>query len=160
MGAQSGPPKPLPSTSSVGHTAAGRKERKKKLGIKDSGNNRYRWGETKDTTMEKGNHETKGGNEQERGGVCTNRMQPGGFPHVPAQVLSRRSPCPGYSHELPDHVPGDELDGLWLVVQAQGSESFPNGMLISEQYYGAIALVQGLWGQEGQFEAGHSTSCW
>lgn len=74
--------------------------------------------------------------------------------HRPAQVLSRsagweeRAPCPGHSHELPDHVPGDELDGLWLVVQAQGSESFLNGMLISEQHDGAVILGQGLWGQE------------
>lgn len=75
-------------------------------------------------------------------------------PRVWAQVLSRsagwdgRAPRPGYSHELPDHVLGDELDGLWLVVQARGSESFPSGMLFLEQHDGPVALGQGLWGHK------------
>lgn len=50
-----------------------------------------------------------------------------------------------YSHELSDHVPGDELDGLWLSIQAQSSESFLKGMLISEQHNGAVTLALG-WG--------------
>lgn len=56
---------------------------------------------------------------------------------------------PGYSHELPNHVSGDKLNGLWLVVPAQSSESFLNGMLISEQHDGAVDLGQGLWVQKG-----------
>lgn len=80
-------------------------------------------------------------------------MRPGGFPHLYAEVLSGKALCARYSHELPDHVPGDELDGLWLVVQGQGSESFPNGMLISEQHDGAVALGQRLWCQEGQLKS-------
>lgn len=68
-------------------------------------------------------------------------------PHLPTQVLRKRAPpCPGYSHQLPDHVPGDELDSLRLVVQAQGRESFPNGVLISEEHDGAVTLGQGLGG--------------
>lgn len=80
-------------------------------------------------------------------------MRPGGFPHLYTEVLSGKALCARYSHELPDHVPGDELDGLWLVVQAQGSEIFPNGMLISEQHNGAVALGQRLWCQEGQLKS-------
>lgn len=60
---------------------------------------------------------------------------------------------PGYSHEFSDHVPGDDLDGLWLVVRAQTSESFLHGMFISEQYDGAVTLGQGLWVQQGQIRS-------
>lgn len=52
------------------------------------------------------------------------------------------------SHEFSHHVPGDELDGLWLVVQAQASESFPDGMLISQQHNGTVTLALG-WGLGG-----------
>lgn len=67
---------------------------------------------------------------------------------------------PGYSHEFSDQVPGDELDGLWLVLQGQSREGFLNGTLISEQHDGAVALGQGLWVQKDSLEAGHLTSCW
>lgn len=61
--------------------------------------------------------------------------------------------APGHSHELPDQVPGDELDGLRLVLQAQGSETLPNGMLISEEHDGTVTLGQRLQGQEGQLRS-------
>lgn len=88
-------------------------------------------------------------------------------PHFPAQVLSAGAAGtrgqglgPGYSHEFSDQVPGDELDGLWLVLQGQSRESFLNGMLISEQHDGAVALGRGLWVQKDSLEASHLTSCW
>lgn len=67
---------------------------------------------------------------------------------------------PGYSQEFPDHVPGDELDGLWLVFQAQGSESLPNGMLILKEHDGAVALGLRLWGQEGQLRSWSAHILW
>lgn len=67
--------------------------------------------------------------------------------------MGRQALCPEYSHEFPDHVSGDELDGLWLVLQAQGRERLPNGMLISEEHDGAVALGLRLWGQEGQLRS-------
>lgn len=55
---------------------------------------------------------------------------------------------PGHSHELPDQVPGDELDGLRLVLQGQRRERLLNGTLVSEQHDGAVALGRGLWVQK------------
>lgn len=70
-----------------------------------------------------------------------------------AQLSAALGLGPGYSHEFPNHVPGDELDGLQLVVQAQSSESFLSGMLISEQYDGSVTLGQGLWVQQRQLRS-------
>lgn len=47
------------------------------------------------------------------------------------------------------------------MVQAQGRESFPNGVLISEEHDGAVTLGQGLGGvRKDSLEAGHPTSGW
>lgn len=93
-------------------------------------------------------------------------MKPGGFPISQSRSSAAVQPGmrgqgtgPGYSHEFSDHVPGDELDGLWLVLQGQSRESFLNGMLISEQHDGAVPLGRGLWVQKDSLEASHLTSC-
>lgn len=51
--------------------------------------------------------------------------------------------CPGDSHEFSDHVSGDELDCLWLVVQAQSSERFPDSVFIAEHHDRAVTLALG-----------------
>lgn len=79
-------------------------------------------------------------------------MKPGGFPIslcrssavVQLGQGGRAWALGTHSHEFSDQVPGDELDGLWLVLQGQSRESFLNGMLISEQHDGAVAPGQGL----------------
>lgn len=65
---------------------------------------------------------------------------------------------PGDSHELPDQVPGDELDGLRLAARARGSEGFLSGRLVLEQHGGAAAAGQGLWGSKDSVGAGPPAS--
>lgn len=111
MGAQSGPPKPLPSTSSVGHTAAGRKERKKSwesrtVAIIDTGGEKQKTPQWRRVTMRQ-----KGEMSRKEVGSALTECNQVGFPMFP-----HRSSAEGH-HALGTHMSSRTMSRVmsWMV---------------------------------------------